>query len=552
MPLAEYRRVWPYLAPYRGRLAVVLAVSLFSTVLGLVQPYISKLLIDEALLRRDLRVLVLVAAAMVGVTVLGFVFNILASYQYVRVSAEALFDMRLALYRRLQALSPRFYARTRLGDIVSRLNNDIAEVQRVSADSILALAANAVFLAGSAAVMLWLNWQLFLLSLALLPAAALALRRYQRRLTGRVRTLRERSAEIGSFLIETLQGMRLVVASGAEAREVARFRNCNRRFVDALLDMQLSSYLAGGLPGTILALSTAALFLYGGKLVIDGRLTLGALVAILAYHLRLLGPVQNLMGLHTNLVAGAVSLGRVFELLDAPVEVTERPGARPLEQVRGEIVFDNVTFRHDRDEPVLDRVSFRVAAGTICALVGPSGAGKSTVADLILRFYDPDSGAIRLDGQDLRDLPLAALRSAVAVVDQSFILFHAGIRENLAYARPDATQDEIVEAARAAAIHDFIAGLPEGYDTVVGERGLALSAGERQRIAIARALLCRPKVLVLDEPTANLDAATEQSICEALVEMMRGRTAIVITHRPALVAIADQVVDLEIRCASRS
>lgn len=543
--VAQYRRAFAFITPYRRKLALVAAFGLFSTVLGLGQPYISKLLIDEALLRRNTRALVAVAALMVVITVLGFVFNILSSYRYVQVSAEVLFDMRLALYRHLQRLSPRFYARTRLGDIVSRINNDIAEVQRVSADSLLALLSNVVFLCGSVAIMLWLNWRLFLLSVALLPLSVIALRHYQRRLAVKVRSVRECSADIGSFLIETLQGMRLAVTSAAEDHEVSRFRERNRRFIDALLGMQLTSYFTAAAPGAILTLSTAALFLYGGKLVIDGAITIGTFVAIMAYHLRLLGPVQSLLSLHTNLVTGAVSLGRVFELLDAPVEVVERADAAPLGEVRGEITFENVSFRHDRETPVLDGVSFHVPGGGICAIIGPSGVGKSTIADLIVRLYDPDSGAIRLDGRDLRDMPLADLRRAIALVDQSPHLFHSSIRENIAYARTEATDEEIIDAARAAAIHDFIASLPEGYATMVGERGLALSAGERQRIALARAFLRRPKVLVLDEPTAALDVAAEQAISEALLRVMRGRTAIVITHRPSLTEIADQVILLE-------
>jgi ATP-binding cassette subfamily B protein len=531
MGLAEYRRVTGYLRPHRGRLLLVVAFSLFSTLLGLAQPYISKLLIDEALLRRNWNALVAIALLMVVVTVLGFALNILASFRYVQVSAAVLFDMRLALYQHLQRLSPRFYARTRLGDIVSRLNNDIAEAQRVTADALLAVLSNVIFLAGSAAIMIWLEWRLFLVSIAVLPLSALALRHYQRLLTGRVRTLRERSADIGSFLIETLQGMRLVVASAAERREVERFRRRNQNFVNALLRMQLTSYLAGGAPAAILTLSTAALFLYGGKLVIDGSLTIGSLVAILAYHLRLLGPVQNLMSLHTNLVAGAVSLQRVFELLDTQPEVTERPDAAPAD-IRGDLTFENVTFRYDPDTPVVEGVSFHVPAGTICAVVGPSGAGKSTIADLILRLYDPEAGRILLDGRDLRDLRSEDLRRAVALVEQTPYLFHATIGENIAYACPDATAEEIAAAARAAA-------LPLDLDTIVGERGQALSVGERQRIAIARALLRDPRVLILDEPTAALDAANEQIVAQAL----RGRTVVLITHRPALLALADQVIE---------
>lgn len=534
-----------YIAPYWPRLVPVVAISLFSTLLGLAQPYISKLLIDEALLRRNMQALVAVSGFMMGITVLGFVLSILSSYRYVRVSAEVLFDMRLAVYRRLQALSPRFYARTRLGDIVSRINNDISEIQRVSADAILALVNNVVVLAGSVVIMLWLNWKLFLLSIVLLPASMLSLRYYQRRLAGQVSVMRERSADIGSFLIETLQGMRLVATSGAEAHEVNRFRERNGGFVQALLSMQLTSYFAGAIPGTILAISTAILFLYGGKLVIDGAMTIGTLVAILAYHARLLGPVQSILSVHTSLVTGAVSLGRVFELLDTPIEVSDRPDAAPLVEAQGAITFKAVNFRYDAETPVLDNVSFHVPAGSICAIVGPSGAGKSTIADLMLRLYDPDSGSVQLDGRDLRDLSFADLRRTIALVDQSPHLFHASIRDNIAYACPHASDAQIIAAADAAALHDFITTLPEGYNTLVGERGLTLSAGQRQRISIARALLRRPKVLVLDEPTASLDAAAEKSISESLAGLIRGQTAIIITHRPSLAEIADQVITLD-------
>ena len=257
--------------------------------------------------------------------------------------------------------------------------------------------------------------------------------------------MRERGAEIGSFLIETLQGMRLVVTSGAEAHEVDRFRQRNRSFVKALLDMQLTSYFAGATPGTILAVSSAILFLYGGKLVIDGAMTVGTLVAILAYHLRLLGPVQSLMSVYTSLVTGAVSLSRVFELLDSPIEVSERPDAEPLAEAQGAITFEGVNFRYAGETPVLDSVSFHVPAGSICAIVGPSGVGKSTIADLMLRLYDPDSGVVRLDGRDLRDLSFADLRRAIALVDQSPHLFHATIRENIAYADPEATTEQITQ-----------------------------------------------------------------------------------------------------------
>jgi ATP-binding cassette subfamily B protein len=380
-------------------------------------------------------------------------------------------------------------------------------------------------------------------SLAAVPVSLWALQHYQHRLASRVRTVRERSSDIGSFLLETLLGMRLVVASSAQSREVENFRRHNQGFVDALLSMQLTSFLAGAVPGAVLTLSTAAIFLYGGKLVIDRALTTGSLIALMAYHMRLLAPVQNLMSLYTNLVSGGVSLTRVWELFDVKVEIAERPGAVPLTAFRGEIEFDRVTFRHG-EAPIFQELSFRVAPGTICAILGPSGAGKSTVADLLVRFYDPDAGAIRFDGHDLRDLTLESLRRSVILLDQVPYLFQATVRENIAYARPEASLEEIHQAARDAAIHDRILALPEGYETMVAERGQTLSAGERQRIALARAILANPKVLVLDEPTSALDEANERAIAETLLRVAEGRTAILITHRPSLARIAHQTVNL--------
>jgi ATP-binding cassette subfamily B protein len=544
LPLSGYRRALRFIVPYWPRLVFVLLAGVAATGFGLLQPYISKLLIDDALMKRNLRMLLIVSGLMFGVTVMGFVLNTFSSYQYVRVSALVLFDMRLALYRHLQTLSPRFWASRKLGDVVSRINNDIAEVQRVSADSLLSVVSNVVFLIGSAAIMIALSPRLFLVSVAAVPASIWALQHYQHRLATRVRAVRERSSEIGSFLLETLLGIRLVVSSQAESREVERFRQRNQSFLDALMRMQLTAFLSGAVPGTVLTLSTAAIFLYGGKLVIDGALTTGSLVALMAYHMRLLAPVQNLMSLYSNLVSGGVSLSRVWELFDTSAEIVDRPDAQPLVNARGEIAFDDVSFGYGGDA-VLDHLSFRVAPGTICAILGPSGVGKSTLADLMVRLYDPDAGAIRIDGQDVRDLRLADLRHAVLLVDQAPYLFHASVRENIAYGRPDASDEEIVSAAQAASIHERILALPDGYNTVIAERGQTLSAGERQRIALARALLANPKVLILDEPTSALDEANERAIAETLVRVAEGRTAILITHRASLARIAHQTVFLD-------
>ncbi|HLX46279.1 MAG TPA: ABC transporter ATP-binding protein [Bryobacteraceae bacterium] len=540
---SEYGRLKPFLHPYTGRLIFILAISLLATALGLVQPYISKLLIDTALLRRDWRALVWVSGLMFLATVFGFLINILSSYQYVRVSAAMLFDMRLALYRHLQTLSPRFYAKWRLGDLVSRLNNDIGEVQRVSADTLLSVLSNVTFLVGSIAMMLWLNWRLFLLSIALVPLCLWTFAHYQQKLTDFTRQLRERAADLGSLFVETIIGMRTVIASNAADHEAARFRDRNTAFVDTLLRLQVTSFLTGALPGTILTASTALVFLYGGKMIIDGTMSIGALVAFMAYHMRLLSPVQTMMGMSANLAAARVSLSRIFEILDTPAEVTERPNAVALPPLRDKIVLEDITLRHDR-ENVLNGVSFEVKAGTFCAILGPSGAGKSTIADLLVRLLDPDSGRITIDGADLRDLRLEALRSEVVLVDQTAHLFNASIAENIAYAQPKSTRAQIESAGTQAGLDELIRRLPEGYDTKTGERGLALSAGERQRIALARALLRKPSVLILDEPTSALDPETEKIVARNLREALISQTVIIITHRPALAEIADQVVTL--------
>jgi ATP-binding cassette subfamily B protein len=538
------RRAFACLLPYWRSLVLVFALSLVSTASSLAMPYLSKDLIDRALLGRDLTALARLVAAFAALGVLGFVLNTTSGLRYTRVSASILFDMRLALYAHLQRLSPRFYSRARLGDIVSRINSDIAEIQRIAAEAALAWVGNVLFLAGSLVMMVWLDWRLALLALAVMPPSLAALVTYRRRLERRVGDLRERSADIGSFLIETLPATPLVATSNAEARERARFARLNDAFVGAVMRMQRLTYFSGGLPGTILAAGSALVFLYGGSRVIDGSLTLGTFGAFLAYQMRVFAPAQALMGLYASLATARVSWRRVRELVDAPVEVVERADARALPVARGELSFDAVTLATDRGMRVLDGVSFTVHPGEVLALVGASGVGKTTIAQLAVRLLDPDGGAVLLDGHDLRALRLADVRRHVAMVEQTPTLFHATVAENLRYARPDAAADDVRQAAAAAGIARFIESLPHAYDTVVGERGQALSAGERQRLALARAFLARPAVLVLDEPTSALDPASERDVIDGYEAVMRGRTTVLISHRRELAMQADRVIVL--------
>jgi len=541
----DLRRAFAFIIPYWRRLVLVMLLSLASTAVSLYLPLLSRDVFDGALLARDAPRLIRLVGLFALISIVSFALNVVSGLRYTRVSADILFDMRLAMYRHLHRLSPRFYAHRRLGDIMSRINNDIGEIQQIAAETALAWFGNVLFLFGTIGMLIWLDARLFLVSAATAPFGVWALVRYRGRLEDRIKTLRERSADIGSFLIETIQGVRLVVTSNAQAREERRFREKNSAFIDALMSMQLLTYLSGGLPGLILAAGTGAVFLYGGLRVINGTLTLGTFVAYMACQMRFLPPMQALMGLYANFATARVSLRRVSEILDVPVEVEESAAPVALPQVAGEIAFEDVTLSFDRGAPVLEHLSFEVRRGEVLAIVGASGSGKSTIADLLLRLLDPDSGAVRLDGHDVRTLKLEDLRRWVALVDQQPVILHASVAENIRYARPDATDAEVAEAARLASLDDFIASLPQKFDTVVGERGSALSVGERQRLAMARAFLTDPAVLVLDEPTASLDPDAERRIVDGYESVMRGRTTIVITHRLELARSADRVVVLD-------
>jgi len=537
---SDLRRALRFVVPYWRRLALVLGLSLASTALALYLPLLSRDFFDRALIGRDRATLVRVSSLFAIVTLLSFVVNVVSGLRYTRVSADILFDMRLEMYRHLQRLSPRFYARTRLGDIMSRINNDIGEIQRIASEAALAWVGNVLFLAGTVGLLAWLDLRLFAVTIGAAPLAFWALVHYRGRLEEKVGVLRQRSADIGSFLIETLQAARLVTASNAQAREVERFRARNDAFVRSLMSMQRLTYFAGGIPGLVIAAGTGLTFVYGGWRVLNGAMTVGTFVAFMACQMRLLAPLQAVMGMYTSVATIRVSLRRVAQILDEPIDVVESQDARALDAVSGHVAFEHVTLSYDRGQPVLDDASFTVKAGETLAIVGPSGSGKSTIADLLLRLLDPDAGTVRIDGIDVRTLRLANLRDIVALVEQDPFILHATIAENIRYARPSATDAEVADAAQRAALDRFVAG--DGLETVVGERGTALSAGERQRIAAARAFLRDPAILILDEPTAALDAVTEDRLVSGFEAARKGRTTIVITHRADVARRADRVL----------
>jgi ATP-binding cassette subfamily B protein len=537
----DFLRMKVFVRPYAWQLGLMILIGLAGIVLGLAQPYLSKYLVDNALGRRDVHALVISAVLMFAATIAGFILNYISGYGYMHASASMLLDMRMRVYAHLHALSPRFYARSRLGDLVSRLNGDVAEVQRISADFFLASLTNVLFIVGSLTMMIWLNWRLFAIGIVLVPFSVALFRFFQIRMNILARELRERSADIGTLFIETLLGVRLVACFNSSEYELERFRSRNDSFVSSLMRFQRTSMLGRSVPGTLLTAATTAVFVYGGQQIIAGQMTMGTLVAFMALHGQLLSPVQSLLGLSGSLSSARVSLARVLELLDTPIEVTEQRDPVAVSSVRRSIEFRNVTLRHD-GRAVLDDVSFEIPAGTLSVIVGPSGGGKSTIADLMVRLIDPDSGAVMLDGIDLKAMRLRDLRRTVVLIDQSPFLFHGTLFENIAYAKPSVSREVVEEAAHAAGLTELLRGLPQGLDTLAGERGMTLSAGERQRVAIARAFLSNPDVLILDEPSAALDPERERKLIDNLHWKFVGKTLIAITHKPALVSVADHVL----------
>ena len=541
----QLRRALEHARPYVGALVPVVVLSLLGTALNLVLPYLSKLIVDDAILAGDFGALVRIVGLFLGITAVSFVLNVLSGMRYTRVSADILFDMRLELYRHLQRLSPRFYAKTPLGDVVSRINGDIGEIQRVTAEAALSWFGQVVALVGTVGMLVYLDWQLFIVGLLAMPPSLLALVRYRRQLEERVRVLRERSADIGTFLIETLQGMRTVVGANAQGREVNRFRGKNDSFVEALLSMRLFTYLAGGLPGLLLTVGTGVVFLYGGYRVIEGVTTLGTFVAFMAYQTRLMSPVQGLMGIYTNLATARASLVRVHDLLDTAPDVREAAAPTPLPTCRGHLRLEDVRFDFGRGVDGVDGIDLDIPAGELVAIVGASGSGKSTLADLLSRQIDASEGRILLDGHDVRDLALEDVRRHVTVVEQDPFVFHTSVADNVRYARPDADRSMIQDAVEAAGLGALVRSMPDGLDSIVGERGRQLSAGERQRLAVARAFLADPAVLIMDEATGALDPSSEAAVLDGYDRVMKGRTTVLITHRLDIARHAERVIVLE-------
>lgn len=534
-----------FVSPHKGRLFVVFLLSLVSTTLGLSYPLLARFFIDEVLAKRNSRLLVLTTLAVVLLALLSFLLGAVTRYLSTSASARILMGMRLHLFRHLQSLSLRFHNSTKTGEILSRLNSDMAEIQTIATDAVLSFALSFLTLAGTTGLLLWLNWKLFLLSSLFVPLSLKSLRHYRPRLAKQAKDVRERNADVGSTLVESLGGMKFIKSLGAEEAEARKLARQNERFIDSLLSYQVVAGLAQTVPALFLSLSAMVVLFCGGHLVVKGLMTIGTLVAFAAYQGRVLGPMQNMMGLYLSLQRARVSLDRVFEFLEVEPEVKESSRAIELPAARGEIEFRHVSFSYEPGQRVANDVSFRVPGGGRVAIVGQSGAGKSTLVDLLLRFYDPEEGSVLLDGHDLRDLRFKTLRDHIAVITHDPYVFHATVEENIRYAKWEASFADIEAAMKAADLDDFVRSLPEGYQTVVGERGAKFSSGQRQRLAIARAVLKGARVWIFDEAAATLDVLTESRIRRSLMARSADSTVLIVTHRLASVRDADQILVLD-------
>lgn len=568
------RRVLGYARPYWTYVLLVLITIVATSLLGLIPPLLIRDLIDNVLPNGDIGRLNVLALAMIAIPLIDGFIGVGERYLSAKMGEGIIFDLRQEMYAHLQRMSLRFFTHTKSGEIVSRFNNDVVGAQGAVTGTLPNIVTNTITLATTLAVMISIEWRLALLSVAVLPLFLLPARRVGRILRRIRRQAMEYNADMSNIITETLgiNGALLVKTFGRQRQEVERFRETNRHVRDIGVRRALvGRWFFMGL-GIASAIGAALIYWMGGYLVLRGAITIGTIVAFAAYLTRLYGPISALSNVQVEFATSMVSFERVFEYLDLPVEIEDRPGATKLDGVAGRVQFENVSFSYlGADEPAdetlpepgkngdklepfgpaasrrwaLRDLSFDMQPGQLVALVGPSGAGKTTITYLLPRLYDPTEGRITVDGHDLQAVTQESLAHQIGMVTQETYLFHDTVRANLLYARPDATQEELDAACQAANIHDFITGLPEGYDTMVGERGYRLSGGEKQRLAIARVILKDPCILILDEATSHLDSTSEALIQAALEPLFEGRTNLVIAHRLSTILAADQILVLD-------
>jgi len=542
----KLRGVAVLLRPYRARTLLMFVALLAATAASLAPPPLAKLAIDEGITPGDLGTLNLVVAAFLASALLYFLATYAQTYLVGWVGQRVLQDLRLRIFEHLQSLSIGFYSRRQAGVLISRMTNDVSALDQLVTDGVVTLFGSSLTLIGTAVILLLLDVQLALLTFLVFPVLGIGSLAFRIISADAYRATREKVAQLTAYLQETLSGVRVVRLFAREDHHRGRFSALNEENRQA--NMVTVNLNAAYFPGVELlsALVQAGILLYGGIQVIQGDVTVGVLVAFIAALQNFFDPIQQLSQLYTTYQAGMAALDKIFELLDEEPDLLDAPGATELPPIKGEITFDDVTFAYAgrEDEPALADVDLVIPPGQTVALVGTTGAGKSTFAKLVARFHDPTSGRVLVDGHDLRDVTQRSLRAQLGIVPQEAFLFSGTVRDNIAFGRPDATHEDVVAAASAVGAHEFIEGMPDGYDTDVGERGVHLSAGQRQLVAFARALIADPRILVLDEATSNVDIHTETRIEDGMRRLLAGRTAIVIAHRLSTIQRAGRIIVL--------
>jgi ATP-binding cassette, subfamily B, bacterial len=541
--MTDARRIARLFRPYRARLFVVLGLIAFSAIVSLASPFLLRRILDHSIPARDTTELTLLVAGMIAVSIATGALGVAQTWLSNLVGQRVMHDLRSAVYRHLQRLSLAFFTRTRTGEVQSRIANDIGGVQNVVTSTATSIVSNVTTVIAVIVAMIALDWRLAAFSLGLLPFFVWLTRRVgaERR---KITTQRQsRLADMSSLVEESLSvsGILLGKTMGRGDELAVRFAEESRELADIEVRARMAGRWRMASVQMSFAVMPALVYWFAGQ---TSAISIGTIVAFTTLQTRLLFPIQSLLSVGVDIQTSGALFARIFEYLDLPVEVVE--GDVDLGQARGEVRFEGVTFGYDPDAaPTLEDVDIDVPAGSYVAIVGETGSGKTTLGYLVARLYDAQAGRVTIDGVDVRDMTFASLTATVGLVSQETYLFHASIRENLAFARPGATDAEIEAAARAAQIHELVAALPDGYDTVVGERGYRFSGGEKQRIAIARTVLRNPPVLLLDEATSALDTVTERAVQGALDALAEGRTTIAIAHRLSTVRHADQIVVLE-------
>jgi subfamily B ATP-binding cassette protein MsbA len=544
-PMQILRRLFLLLTPYWKALILSAALLVGRAGLELVPPLFHKEIIDEVITTANLKYLGVLIAALVGAYALGQLVNIGDNYVRHALGEKFIFDLRVRLYAYLQKMSLSFFERTSTGELMSRVTNDLSALEHFVTHGSALTAVDLIRLIGGSIILFILDWRLAALVLIPVPILAIALRHYNTKIRPVYRSVRASLGDINAKLQDNLSGIRVIQAFAREEMERQRFTTESERYYRARVkgirywSVFFPAIRFLGAMGSVIVLGV------GAAMVVKGELSLGTLVAFLSYTTSFYEPINRLTEVD-NIFQEAIAAGeRFFEILDETTEVTDAPDAMDLPAIEGKMVFEDVAFRYGTGDKVLHDIAFEMAQGEMVALVGPSGAGKTSIANLICRFYDPNQGKITIDGHDLRRIKLNALRQQVAVVLQDSFLFNNNVVENLLYGKPDATREDVIQAAKAANAHEFIMQLPGGYDTEIGERGVKLSGGQKQRLALARAILADPRILILDEATSSVDAEAEFLIQQALERVLEGRTSLVIAHRLSTVRNADKIIVLD-------